>query len=70
MAAIRIHLPDDNYLLTAALPASKAVLQNIDLRRVGDYLDFINLMAYDFFGPWTHKAGHHAQLYAMGKDEA
>ena len=56
-------------MLTAALPAGKAVLQNIDLRRAADYVDFINLMAYDFFGPWTQKAGHQAQLYAVGKDE-
>lgn len=26
-------------------------------------------MAYDFAGPWSHKCGHHAQLYAHGKDE-
>ena len=30
---------------------------------------FVNLAAYDFFGEWTHRAGHHAQLYAMGKDD-
>lgn len=29
----------------------------------------INLMAYDFFGPWTHRSGHHAQLYSMSKDD-
>ncbi|KAK3941058.1 glycoside hydrolase [Diplogelasinospora grovesii] len=69
LAAVRIHLPEDRYLLTAALPAAKPVLQMIDLRRAAGYLDFVNLMAYDFFGPWTPKTGHHAQLYAMTKDE-
>lgn len=29
---------------------------------VSRYLDFINLMAYDFYGPWTKVSGHHAQL--------
>jgi chitinase len=69
VAAIRIHLPEDRYLLTAALPAAKQILQNIDLRQAADYLDTINLTAYDFFGQWTHKSGHHAQLYSMNKDE-
>ncbi|KXX80181.1 Endochitinase B1 [Madurella mycetomatis] len=69
LAAIRVHLPEDRYLLTAALPAARSVLQNIDLRRTAEYLDVINLTAYDFFGQWTHKSGHHAQLYAMSKDE-
>lgn len=69
VAAIRIHLPEDRYLLTAALPAVKPVLQNIDLRRTGEYLDSINLIAYDFYGTWTPKGGHHAQLYATHKDE-
>ncbi|KAF7561847.1 hypothetical protein G7046_g2297 [Stylonectria norvegica] len=69
LAAIRIHLPEDRFVLTAALPASKAVLQFMDLSVIADYLDFVNLMAYDFFGVWTAKSGHHAQLYAMNKDE-
>lgn len=63
-------MPESHYLLTAALPAGRAVLQYIDLRRTADYLDFINLMAYDFSGSWTHRSGHHAQLYALSKDES
>ena len=69
VAAIRIHLPEDLYLLTAALPAAKHILQNIDLRQTAEYLDTINLLAFDFFGHWSHKSGHHAQLYSMSKDE-
>lgn len=69
LAAVRIHLTEDRYLLTAALPAGKAVLQNIDLKSAAGYLDFVNLMAYDFFGSWTHKSGHQAQLYSTAKDE-
>ncbi|KAL2271030.1 hypothetical protein VTJ83DRAFT_401 [Remersonia thermophila] len=70
LAAIRVHLPEDRYLLTAALPAVKDVLRNIDLRQAAvDYLDTLNLVAYDFYGPWTAKSGHHAQLYAMRPDE-
>jgi chitinase len=69
LATVRLHLPTDEYLLTAALPAGQWVLQNIDLQRAQVYLDFINLMAYDFSGPWTSTAGHHAQLYPGSRDE-
>lgn len=35
-----------------------------------DYVDFINLMAYDFTGSWSPKAGHHAQLFPGNANEA
>jgi chitinase len=66
---VRLHLPDDSYLLTAALPAGQWALRNIDLYRAQDYLDLINLMSYDFAGSWSPKAGHHAQLYAANLNE-
>ncbi|KAF7537224.1 hypothetical protein G7054_g3894 [Neopestalotiopsis clavispora] len=67
--ATRVHLPADEYFLTAALPASQSILQCIDIRTAAHYLDMVNLMAYDFYGSWTHRSGHHSQLYAMNKDE-
>jgi chitinase len=60
---VRIHLPYHRYLLSAALPAGQWALQNIDLYKAQDYLDLINLMAYDFTGSWSQKVGHHAQLF-------
>ncbi|KAL3425342.1 glycosyl hydrolase family 18 protein [Phlyctema vagabunda] len=69
LAAIRIYLPDDQYLLTAALPAGQWALQNINLYQAQQYLDLINLMAYDFAGSWSEKSGHHAQLYARHHGE-
>lgn len=69
LATIRIHMPDKQYLVTAALPAGQWALQYIDLRRARHYLDFLNLMAYDFYGPWSKRSGHHAQLYAAHSDE-
>lgn len=64
-----MHLPPDEYFLTAALPAAQSVLACIDIRSAAHYLDMVNLMAYDFCGHWTHRSGHHSQLYAMNKDE-
>ncbi|ROT43651.1 chitinase [Sodiomyces alkalinus F11] len=69
LATVRLHLPEDQYLLTAALPANRGILQYIPLQSSAEYVDYINLMAYDFFGPWMSKSGHHSQLYAMQKDE-
>ncbi|PMD20929.1 glycoside hydrolase family 18 protein [Hyaloscypha hepaticicola] len=69
LAAIRLHLQDDRYLLSAALPAGQWALQNIDLYKAQDYLDLLNLMAYDFTGPWSQNTGHHAQLFAGNPGE-
>jgi chitinase len=70
LANIRLHLPEEKgYILTAALPAGQWALQHIDIRATDAYLDFINLMAYDFSGSHTPTAGHHAQLYPGGNGE-
>lgn len=69
LATVRLHLPEDEYLLTTALPVGQWVLRHIDLYKAQEYLDLLNLMAYDFNGPWTPKTGYHAQLYAGGPDE-
>ncbi|TVY73767.1 Chitinase 1 [Fusarium oxysporum f. sp. cubense] len=69
LAAVRIHLPEEHYVLTAALPAAKAALQVLDLTEIAKYVDHINLMTFDLFGSWMPKAGYHAQLYAGDKEE-
>ena len=69
LATVRIHLPEDNYVVSVALPTAKSVLRLVDLEAVSGYIDMINLTTYDFAGPWSSKSGHHAQLYAMEKDE-
>ena len=63
LAALREALPAPKYLLTSALPAGEWVLKNINLREAATYVDYVNLMTYDFAGPWTSICGHHAQLY-------
>lgn len=52
------------------LPAGKAVLQCIDIAQAANYLDYINLMAYDFVGNWSPQTGHQSQLYAMHRHES
>lgn len=64
LAALREELPVPQYLLTSALPAGKWALKNIDLGSASKVLDLINLMTYDFSGPWTNVSGHQSQLYS------
>ncbi|KAJ5630130.1 Endochitinase B [Penicillium herquei] len=62
LARIREVLPSP-YVLASCLPAGEWALQNIDLSAAHKYLDMINLMTYDFSGPWEPETGHQAQLY-------
>ena len=62
LSALRKALPRS--LLSSALPCEEDVLKNIDVCQSAQYLNFINLMAYDFSGPWTKLCGHQAQLFS------
>ncbi|EDN08232.1 hypothetical protein I7I51_03829 [Histoplasma capsulatum] len=61
---LREQFPSPAYLLTTALSAGEWVLNKINLVEAHLYVDLINLMTYDFSGPWMPLSGHHAQLYA------
>jgi len=64
LSTTRQHLPSPNYILSSALPAASWALQHINLPLASGQLTFLNLMAYDFYGPWSLTSGHHAQLYS------
>lgn len=52
------------YLLTAAVSAGKPTIDRAyDIPAMNKYLDFINLMTYDFHGGWDNKTAHNAPLY-------
>jgi chitinase len=50
-------------LLTMASPAGSWAYQNIDLPGTAKYLDFYDVMTYDFAGPWQTATGFVAPLY-------
>lgn len=60
-----------HYLLTVAVPASPAVYANLELAEVAKVVDFMNLMAYDYHGPFDTAppiTGHMANLFAVPAD--
>ncbi|KAF2841521.1 glycoside hydrolase family 18 protein [Patellaria atrata CBS 101060] len=55
-------------LLTVASPAGPVNYNKMKLKAMDAYLDFWNLMAYDFSGSWDTMAGHDANLYASSNN--
>jgi chitinase len=53
----------DRYLLTIA-SADREYFEHTEMGKLNVYLDWINVMAYDFFNSLTPTTGHHAGLYA------
>lgn len=53
----------DRYLLTIA-SADREYFQFTQMDRLHVYLDWINVMSYDFFNSLTPTTGHHAGLFA------
>jgi chitinase len=56
------------YLLTIAAPAGHDTYARIELAKIHAYLDWINLMTYDFAGEWSERTGFNAPLYAARED--
>ena len=58
-----------SYLLTIAAPAAPAVIANFDLPAIHPHLDWINVMTYDFHGPWGDPVtGLNSPLHADPSD--
>ncbi len=51
------------YLLTIATGANQSYLDHTNMKEAQKYLDFINIMTYDFYTGGSKYTGHHANLY-------
>jgi chitinase len=57
-------------LLTAALPAATYYHDKIEVDNIATALDWMNVMTYDFHGPWEPNGptNHHSNLYTNESD--
>jgi chitinase len=54
---------NEEYIITAALPAGISHMENIDWNGIVPLLDLLNIMTYDFNGTWNSECNHNAPLY-------
>ncbi|KAM6980679.1 putative chitinase 10 [Aplochiton taeniatus] len=57
-------------MLTAAVAAGKGTIDaGYEIAKIAKYLDFINVMTYDFHGTWETFTGHNSPLFSGDQDE-
>lgn len=62
-------IDDRHYLHTIASAGFQEYLDVNDMAEAQKYLDFINIMTYDFVGPSSDSTGHHTNLYTSRQGE-
>lgn len=61
-------LDGKHYILSIALGAGQQYVEGIEMDKVHPLLNTINVMTYDLRGSFTHRTGHHANLFAQSGD--
>ena len=64
MQDLRDRFPAPQYLLSMAIPADpRSWGSGFDVPALAPLLDFINVMTYDFYGPWSAHGGLNSPLF-------
>ena len=61
---------NNSFLLTIATGANQNYLDHTNMKEAHKYLDFINIMTYDYYTGGSKTAGHHANLFLSEFDNA
>jgi chitinase len=61
-------LDGKRYLLSIAAPAGADKIANLELFKIGQTVDWINVMTYDYHGGWENVTNHHAPLWHNPQD--
>ena len=65
-----VQLHAQGLLLSAAVSPSKTIMDaGYDVPQIASYLDWINVMTYDYHGQWDKKTGHVAPMYEHPDDD-
>jgi len=59
----------NHYLLAIATGAEEAYVQNTELSELHKYIDFLNIMTYDFYNGWHNVNGHHSNYLPSARPE-
>lgn len=67
----RLPHKNKNYLLTFASGTQDWYFQNVEVKKVEKYVDYINVMSYDLTGKWSDTTGFNSNLYvdSQGKSK-
>nr|XP_046254098.1 acidic mammalian chitinase-like [Scatophagus argus] len=59
----------DRLIVTASVSAERDTIDaSYEISKIAMHLDFINVLTFDFHGPWESVTGHHSPLYRGAKD--
>ena len=56
-------------MLTIAAGAGEYFINDTEMDKVAELLDYVSLMTYDMRGSWSHRSGHHTNLYKPCDDD-
>jgi len=59
----------NHYLLTIATGADEVYVKNTELGELHEYIDFLNIMTYDFYNGWHNVNGHHSNYMPSARPE-